>query len=381
MAFGIDPILPAFDEIRATFDLVPDDNSVTQIVSVYMLGMSFGQLVYGPLADRFGRSPVLLVGLGIYAAGALISMLAPSLGTLLAARALWGFGAASAGVLRVTIARDLYRGDQMARVISIVMGFFLLGPIVAPMFGEAVLAVASWRWVFGSALILSVGLAAWTVRFGETLDPANRRPLRVGPTLAAFRKVLTTRVTVAYVLATTFAYGGFFTYLASTQPIFDVVYGRADLFALLFGAGGGLMAAAFFTVNRFIDRYGAHRVAVGSLTCGATLSTALLLLSIATDGRPSFWVWVVSMAVINSFITMLMPTGMSLALDPMGEMAGSASGILGFVSMAGASLLSFMLNSRITDSVTPMAVGYVLFGSAALLCTLASGAGKRPQVT
>ncbi|HJM32186.1 MAG: multidrug effflux MFS transporter [Acidimicrobiales bacterium] len=380
MAFGIDPILPALDEIRSTFDLAPGDNSVTRIVSVYIFGLSLGQVVYGPLADRFGRSPVLLAGLGIYAAGAFASMLAPSLTTLLVARALWGFGAASAGLLRFTIARDLYRGDQMARVISIVMGFFLLGPIVAPMFGEAILAVASWRWVFGSALVTCAGLAVWAVRFGETLDPANRRPLRVGPTLAAFRLVLTTRIAVAYLLATTFVYGAFFTYLASSQPIFDIVYDRADLFALLYGASSGLMAAAFFTVNRFISRYGAHHVAVVSLVCGVTLSATLLLLSVAADGQPSFWVWVIGIAVVNSFMTILVPTGTSLALDPMGEMAGSASGIIGFVSTAGGSVLSFLLNSRITDSVTPMMVGYVMFGSVALVCALASGAGALPQV-
>jgi DHA1 family bicyclomycin/chloramphenicol resistance-like MFS transporter len=151
MAFGVDVSLPALDDLRDHFDLADDDNAVSQVVSVYLLGMSVGQIIYGPLADRFGRAPVLRAGLGLYALGALLCTVAPSLGALLAARALWGFGAASASVLRTTIARDLYSGDQMARVISVVMGFFLLGPIVAPLFGSAVLAVASWRWVFGSA--------------------------------------------------------------------------------------------------------------------------------------------------------------------------------------------------------------------------------------
>ena len=381
MAFGVDASLPALDEIRAAFDLAPDDNSVTQVVSVYLLGMSVGQLVYGPLADRFGRSPVLLAGLGIYAVGALASTAAPSLGALLAARALWGFGAASAGVMRTTIARDLYRGDQMARVISIVMGFFLLGPILAPLFGEAVLTFASWRWVFGAAVALCTGLAVWAVRFGETLDPANRRPLRIGPTLAAFRLVLTTRVTVAYTLSMSFAFGAFFTYLASTQPIFDVVYGRAGWFAPLFAAGGVLMAVAFFTVGRFIDRHGAHRVATTTLGIGVVLSALLLVVTLAADGRPGFWTYVVSITVVNVFVTLLTPTGMALALDPMSEMAGTASGVIGFVTMAGASLLSTLVNSRITDSVTPMVVAYLVLGSLGLVCALASGARARPQTT
>ena len=376
MAFGIDVSLPALDEIRATFDLAPDDNSVTQVVSVYLLGMAVGQIVYGPFADRFGRLPVLLVGLGLYALGALASAIAPSLGALLAARVLWGFGAASASVMRTTMARDLYSGDQMARVISIVMGFFLLGPIVAPLFGEAVLTFASWRWVFGSALVLCCGLAAWTMRFGETLDPANRRPLRVGPTLAAFRMVLTTRVTVAYLCAMTLVYSAFFTYLASTQPIFDVIYGRAGWFASLFAVGGALMAIGFFIVNRFIERHGAHRVAVAILVAGVATNVALLAIVLGADGRPSFWVWVSVLAFGNCFLTLITPTGVALALEPMGAIAGTASGVLGFVSMAGASLLSGYVNARITDTVTPMSVAYIVFGSLALVSTLLAGAGQ-----
>ena len=379
MAFGVDVSLPALDDLRDHFDLAADDNAVSQVVSVYLLGMSVGQIIYGPLADRFGRAPVLRAGLGLYALGALLCTVAPSLGALLAARALWGFGAASASVLRTTIARDLYSGDQMARVISVVMGFFLLGPIVAPLFGSAVLAVASWRWVFGSAVVLCGGLVAWSFRFGETLDPADRRPLRIGPTLTAVRRVFTTRVSVAYLLAQALVFGAFFTYLASTQPIFDVVYDRAAWFPPVFAAGGALMAVAFFAVNPFIARHGAHRVAVTVLVVGVALGVALLAITLAADGRPGFWTYVVGIAVMNGFLTLLTPTAMSLALEPLGDIAGTASGVVGLVSMAGASLLSAVLNAQVVDTVTPLVAGYVVLGVAGLACALASGAGQAPS--
>ena len=120
MAFGIDAALPAFEELRADFDL--DDRGLSPAITgtVYLVGMAAGQLVCGVLADRFGRRPVLLVGIAIYAVGGLASALAPNLAVLLVARFVWGLGASAPTVLRMAIARDLFEGDRMARVVSTV---------------------------------------------------------------------------------------------------------------------------------------------------------------------------------------------------------------------------------------------------------------------
>ncbi|MFV2039568.1 MAG: MFS transporter, partial [Acidimicrobiales bacterium] len=221
LAFGIDISLPALDEIRPAFGLGPDSNQVTLIITLYFLGMAGGQIIYGPFADRFGRAPVLRVGILIYALGAAGSTLAPNIELLFASRLVWGFGAAAPGVLRLAVARDLYQGNQMARVMSITMAFFLIGPILVPLVGEGILSLGSWRWVFAAALILAAVLFTWTFRFGETLDPANKRPLELGATLAALRLVLGTRSTMAYLAAMTFGSGAFILFLGSSQPIFD----------------------------------------------------------------------------------------------------------------------------------------------------------------
>ena len=376
MAFGVDASLPAIDDIRSTFDLAPEDNSVTQVISLYLLGVALGHVVYGPVADRFGRMPTLRFGFLLYILGATTAAIAPNLETLLMARAVWGFGASVASVLRTTIVRDLYAGNQMARVISVIMGFFLLGPIVAPLLGSGILVIATWRWLFAGSVFLCVILVGWSYRFAETLNPEDRRPLQIGPTLAAFRQVLTTRVTIFYLLAMTFAYGAFFTYIASMQPVLDVIYQRADWFAPVFSCSGVLMAISFFTVNRFIEKYGAHLIALRVLTVAFILSVSLLSITFVSGGRPPFWLFVIGIALINAFLTLLTPTGTALALEPMGNLAGTASGAIGLISMGGASFLSTLINAQISSTVTPMIAGYTIFGGLAFLCALASNTSE-----
>jgi len=169
-------------------------------------------------------------------------------------------------------------------------------------------------------------------------------------------------------------------YLGSSQPIFDEIYGRADRFALLFGASGVLMAMAFFAVNSFIVRFGAHRVAVASALVFILLSAAHLVIVSASDGRPGFWVWLSFVAVSNAFITLLTPTCYSLGLEPMGELAGTASGVMGLLSTTAAALLAALVDNQIGTTVTPMVVAYLLYGIAAVGALTWAGGGRAEQV-
>ncbi len=362
LAFGIDSALPAFDELRPAFGLEPESNRITLVITWYFLGMAVGQLIYGPVSDRFGRVPALRVGIGIYCLGAIGAILAPTLGWLFVSRFVWGLGAASPGVLRAAIARDLYEGNEMARVMSIMMAFFLMGPILAPIAGEGILAFGTWEWVFACSLLLAAVLFAWTFRFGETLTPENTRPLDIRAILAGFRAVFTTRATFAYTMALVFAFGGFTVYLASSQPIIDVIYGRGDQFALWFAVAGVAMAIGFFTVNGFIERHGAERVAMVCAATVVTLAGVFLVISLRADGVPSFWLWLGFIGTINVFSVLLTPTCYALGLEPMGELAGTASAVMGFMSTAAGAGLAAIVDARIDMTVTPMAVGYVGYG-------------------
>lgn len=382
LAFGIDAALPAFDDLSAAFDLDEGSNTISLIVTFYFIGMAAGQLVWGPVSDRFGRRPALLSGIGLYVAGAILSILATSISTLLAARLVWGLGAAAFATLRTSIARDLYEGDQMARVIAVMMGVFMTGPILAPAAGEVILAVASWPWIFGAAIVLAAVLAAWTYRFGETLDPGNRQPLEVGPLAASFRAVFTNPVTARYTLALTASFSAFIIFLGSSQPIIDDIYGRGDQFALWFAVASVGQIVAFLTVNRFIVRFGSARVARGAAALAVTTSSILLVAALLTDGVPAFGLWFSLLLVANAFNSLLTPTCYSLGLAPMGERAGTASAVMGFTSAAGGAILAGLISARIGDTITPMAIGYVLYGGAAVLFVLLANrsgqAGREP---
>ena len=370
VAFGVDASLPAFDEIRPDVGLDPASNRITLMITVYLVGNALGQVLCGPFADRFGRAPVLRAGLVVAALGIAGTISSQGLSTLLASRLLWGLGNGAPATMRATVARDLYLGDDMARVVSRVMGFFLLGPIVVPLLAEGILAIGSWRAVFTVGLALAGVGTVWSLRFGETLAPVDRRPLGWAATGAAFRQIATSRTTVGYLVALTFTQAAFFVWLGSSQPVFDLVYGRADRFAVMFSAGGVVQAVGFFSVGWFINRYGAHRVAVTSIGLVLVLNVVLIAVVGGANGRPSFWVWFILMTASNVFLCMVTPTGLALALRPMGAIAGTAAGVIGACSTAGSAVLAALVDTRISTTVTPMTVGYLLYGILALAAAL-----------
>ena len=148
-------LLPGLGDIRAAYDLAPDSTRVSLVVTTYLFGLGIGQVLYGPVADRFGRKPAVLAGLSLYAAGAIGSGLSPNLEVMLAFRFLMGLGAASPRAMSLTIARDRFSGDAMTRVVSLVMLFFQLSPAVAPLLGEGLLVIGSWQLIFGFAAAMA----------------------------------------------------------------------------------------------------------------------------------------------------------------------------------------------------------------------------------
>ncbi len=368
IAAAIDVMLPAFDEIKETLGLAPDSNAVALTISIYFIGMACSQVLYGPLADRFGRKPVLYFGLAVYAVGAAGSTLASSLTFLLWARFVWGLGAAALRVLSITIVRDVVVGDKMARVMSLVMTVFLLGPVIAPLVGQGLLQLGSWRYVFGFSMAVGAVTLVWSFRLDETLDPADRRPLGFTRTREGFRAVVTNRQTLGYSLALTFVFGILLTFLASSQLMFDEVYGKADQFAFFFSLASVASAVAAFINSRLVERKGSHTVmnaaAIGMVLTGVAITTA----SVVGDGRPPFWLWFALMTAVISHVAVLMPTGNAIAMQPMGHLAGTASAVIGTFLMGGGSLLGAIVDSRLESSVTPMSVGFLVYGIMALVC-------------
>ncbi len=368
MAFGVDAALPAFDELSETFDLDERNLSPAITGTVYFVGMALGQVVYGVLGDRFGRRPILLVGIAVYAVGALVSALAPNLEILLGARFVWGLGASAPTVLRMAIARDLFEGDRMARVVSTVAAVFLLGPILVPIAGEGILIFGSWRLVFGAALILASIAFVWTLRFGETLAEEHRRTLRLGPFAEALRAVVHTPSTRWSILSQAFFTGAFFVWLGSAQVILDEVYGRDSQFTLFFGLSGVGMAVALVSNGRLIDRFGVRYLVVRASIAFVVTAAVGTVLALGADGVPSVWIWFGWACVANALNMVLGPMSSAIAMEPMGDKAGMASALLGLTQLGGGAILAALIDARIDGTVTPMIVGSLVYGAAGLAC-------------
>ncbi len=377
LATGIDIALPAFDAIEEGLE---GSANTSLIITMYIIGMALGQLIVGPLADRYGRRPAVLGGLALYAAGAVASALAPSFGFLLGARLIWGLGAAAPAGLRSAVTRDLYSGDKMARITTIMMAVFLLGPIFVPLLGDLMISIAPWQVIFWFAASLAIVGAVWCVRFGETLAVENQRPLRLSQIWLGVQVVAKTRVTLGHMLANVFLSGAFFIFLGSSQPVFDQVYGRSSQFAVFFALVGALTVPPLLLNNRLIKRHGARRMSLLACAGSTGLAVAAIIPTMLLDGRPNFWLWYIWLVFVTGLLTVATPAITALALEPMGELAGTASSLLFFSGFAFGAVLAAIFDALVETTVTPFVLGYALYATIGFGFLVWAGDGRRATV-
>ena len=375
-ALGIDLMLPAFGVIREDLGLAEGSTAVAGLVTTYFFGLAVGQLVYGPVADRYGRKPTLYAGYGIYAVGALAAALAPSLGLLLAARFVWGIGAAGPRVVTQAVIRDTYEGDAMARALSTIMAVFVLVPIFAPTLGDLVASATSWRWLFVGCFAAVVAMGIWARRLPETLKPEHRLELRFGRVASAARLVVSNRTTLGYTLSMTALYGAFTTFIGSSENIVDETFGMADSFPYIFGGVGTVIGASMLTNARIVSRFTARRVVHVVFVVYLLVGAVFVAVALATDGRPPLWVWLVIMAGLVSCHALLIPNCNSIAMLPMAAVAGTAASIIGAAQIAVGAVLGGITDQAFDGTIRPMAYGFFGYGVLAFLLLLWGERGR-----
>lgn len=361
-AFGIDVLLPGLSDIRAALGLEPDSTQVSLLVTVYLFGLGTGQIVYGPVADHFGRRPAVLVGLCGYALGAIGAALSPNLLTMLAFRFVMGLGAASPRAMSLTIARDRFEGDAMTRVVSLVMLFFQLSPAVAPLLGEGLLQIGSWQGIFVFCAAAALVTALWTTRFEETLDPHRRLPLTFARSWASARAIAGSRWALGHGLVLMFEFTAFYVYLSSSELIFDDVFGRAGLFAWCFAASALLQAAGNLVASRVVAQIGTSRLMTRIIVSYIVVGAVFLVVTVLADGRPNFVVWLLLLWMLNVLHALVLTMANSLAMQPLAAFAGTGSGLIGTMSMVGGAIMASLVAATIDGSATPMAAAYAGFG-------------------
>lgn len=361
-ALGIDIMLPAMGAIRAELGLAPTATEVAGLVTTYIAGLGAGQILYGPVSDRFGRRRVLYAGYIVYALGALISTLAVSLPLLLVARLVWGVGAAGPRVIAIAIIRDTHEGDQMSRAMSFVMAVFLLVPILAPLLGAVIVSLGTWRMVFGVCVLIAGIMMLWAIRLPETLRDEHRLELQFSRVATAMRFVVADRAAVGHTLAITALYGAFFAYLASSEVIIAQTYGRPGLFPFVFGGLAAVMGTTMITNGRIVGRFGTQRLTHLALVWYSGLGIVLVGVAIATGGRPSLAVFIAGMAGLLVGHAVLIPNLNALAMANMAPVAGTASALIGGTQMLAGAGLGALVDQAYQGTVLPLWVGFAAYG-------------------
>jgi len=369
-AGAIDAMLPALPLIGREF-ATADENRLQWIITGFMVGAGAGQLIYGPLSDRFGRRPVLLVGLLVYALLSLVASQAPQLDLLIGARLVQGFSVAAASVVTRSIVRDCYAGAMMARVMSTIFLVFMIVPIVAPSVGQFLLLFVSWRAIFGCLALLGIGMAAWiALRLPETLRPEARRPLAAAHLLEAARFVLTHPASILYTLAVTTMFGSVLAYVSTVPQIFAGAFHAPQLMAGTFAICAGTMAAASYLNSRIVERVGMYRISHAALVT-FVLVTALHA-AIAYRGAESVVTFAVLQSATMACFSLSVANFGAIAMQPMGAIAGSAASVQGVISTVGGALVGSLIGQQWSGSVFFLPAGACGCGVAALAFVLAA---------
>ncbi|HEY1190415.1 MAG TPA: multidrug effflux MFS transporter [Gemmata sp.] len=353
--FAIDMYLPAFPELAVQFG-VPS-TTVALTLSSYFIGLALGQVIYGPLLDRFGRKPPLAAGLGLFVAASVACTLAPDVRALIAWRFVQGFGGCVAQVASVAMVRDFFPRDAAARVLSRLFLFIAVSPLLAPTVGGLVIAAGGWSAAF-LALGAVVGAILAAVLFllpeGHTPDPDIS--LRPGPILTEYLAILRHPRFATYAGAGAFSFAGLFTYVAGSPIIFMDGFGLGPrayslVFALLavgFIGGSQLNVVLLrrFTSEALFLRFLVAQVVTGAVFLGGSLA-----------GGYGLGGTLVLLFVFLSCVGITNPNASALALTPFTKNAGSASALLGFFQLGVGALISTGISAATpADSVPIIAI-------------------------
>jgi DHA1 family bicyclomycin/chloramphenicol resistance-like MFS transporter len=367
-ALAVDVMLPALPQIGRALG-VTNGNDRQLIISVYLGGFAVGQFLCGPASDRFGRRPPLLIGLALYVCGTLFAAASTSFGSLLAARAIQGFGASAPRVLAVAIVRDRFQGREMSRVMSFIMMVFIVVPVMAPGLGEGILQFSSWRSIFFLLLFTAIVCICWAgFRLPETRLQQDRLPLSAGSIWRAAKLVALTRQTAGYVIAMGFVFGLLISYIMSAEQIFVEVYGLGARFPLAFGAISAFLITASLLNASAVRKLGmrviSHRALAGALVACAIMALA------GYPEKPPLLLFCAFMACVFFSFGLIMPNFNALAMEPMAQIAGTASSIAGFYSTGAAAILGSVIGRSFDGGVRPLCIGITILFAAAFLTVL-----------
>ena len=374
-ALAIDVMLPAMSEIGRALN-APTENDAQLIVVIYMLGFGTSQLLWGPITDRFGRKGVLNLVLIGYVLASLGCTLAHNFETLLIWRFMLGVAAGGTRVIAVSVVRDLYVGRGMARIMSLVMTVFMVVPILAPLIGQTVLNFFHiWQSTFGILAIGGAIMLVWShLRMPETRPPEKRTSIAPKAIFEAYATVFKTRLALGYMLASGVIFGALFAFISSSEQIFNDIFQTPETFVFWFAGIAAAMSVANFTNSRIVEKFG-QRVISHAAMIGFTFFSVVLLIVTHVFG-PNLYVFMFFFTLVFMNFGFMGPNFNSMAMEPLGRIAGTASALLGFASTTMAASIGGFIARQYDGTLIPVLMGYVGLGVVSLIIVFVTEKGK-----
>ncbi|WP_396601449.1 multidrug effflux MFS transporter [Algibacter sp. R77976] len=361
VALSIDALLPALPDISKTLGVNnPNDNQL--LITMIFLGLGFGQLIFGPLSDSFGRKPIVFFGFIVFIIASVICLTTERFEIMIIGRILQGMGLSSPRSLSLSMIRDTYSGDYMAKIISIVVMFFLLVPVIAPALGQFLITFFDWKSIFYFNLIFGVLIMFWFwKRQPETLLKENRIKFTASLFFDGTKEFFKQKEAVAFTFVSGFITGSFMVYLSTSQQIFQEQYNLAEMFPYIFASLAISIGLATFLNSRLVVKYGMMRIAFLANIAYALISVLYVVL-FWSGNNPSISVLLSFFAFQFFAVGFLFGNLRAIAMQPLGHIAGIGAAINGFISTVMAVPIANYIGGFVKTSVLPLFIGFSVFG-------------------
>ena len=353
--FAIDMYLPALPAIGRA--LHADVHQVQLSLMAFFLAFALSQLLYGPASDIFGRKTPLYVGIALFVAGSIGCALSPSIGWLIAFRAVQGLGGGAPNVITLAVVRDLHTGAEAARLMSLLMLVFSVSPILAPVVGSLVIDAGGWSaifWVIGTIGVLGLALATFALE--ETRPPVDRVDSDLASTGRAFALLLRDRHFLGLTSVVSLGVASFFIYLSNSSFVLINHYGLTPRqYGLAFSVNAASFIGASQLAGRLGHRYGLKRVVAVSVAGFALTMCAGSALNLA--GVDNLATLIVMLMVGFGFLGLVIPSTTVMALEHHGTIAGAASALMGTMEMVSGAIVIALMGIVMDGTARPMLAG------------------------
>jgi len=369
VALSIDALLPALPEIGKSFG-VTNSNDNQLLITMIFLGLGSGQLIFGPLSDSFGRKPIVFFGFTVFIIASIICVTTNSFEMMIFGRILQGVGISSPRSLTLSMIRDEFSGDYMAKIISIVVMFFILVPVIAPTLGQFLLYYFNWESIFYFNLGFGLLIMIWFwFRQPETLIKTKRIKFTPYLFIDGAKEFFKHKEAVAFTFVSGFITGSFMVYLSTSQQIFQVQYNLADMFPYIFASLAISVGLATFFNSQLVEKFGMYNIAFTSCI-GYAIVSILYVILFSSGQNPSIAVLISFFALQFFAVGFLFGNLRALAMQPLGHIAGIGAAINGFISTVMAVPIANYIGGFVKTSVLPLFIGFSVFGALSVLVFL-----------